>query len=261
MGDVLIYVDAENVSKKQVLSALEEAKSSLQPGDYIRGKFYGQKESIQSLVEFYMDLGFEFVDTSIFAHNMKNVTDMKIVVDSVFDICMQYRNSIKSVYILSNDTDFNPLIYKLKSLQAPLKASIFDEIGELTSVEDLLKLLQVKRYLPITKDNAFSVLYESITEVTADKFLDDSLIITFLRERIDKLFFVTKQQLGVVLPSASYDDLKSFSFDKYWHALKKYSVCDVRTALDIYLGQIFGNLIKSRDAVNILKEHYGYKGR
>lgn len=126
MSKILMFVDAENVSREQVRNYLAEARSMLQETDTFVGKCYGSKDVLGSMISFFLENGFDFIDTAVYTQAKKNLADMKIIVDSIWDILETFRGDIKAVYILSNDCDFNPLIYKLKTLDIVVKAASFD---------------------------------------------------------------------------------------------------------------------------------------
>ena len=111
MGKILIFIDAENVSKEQVTNALHDARSLSGKEDTLIGKFYGCSNVLGEMINEYLALGLEFVETSVYSLRKKNITDMKLMVDCLFDVVEAYRGDIKAIYILSNDYDYNPLVY------------------------------------------------------------------------------------------------------------------------------------------------------
>ena len=91
MSKILMFVDAENVSREQVKNYLAEARSMLQETDTFVGKCYGSKDVLGSMISFFLENGFDFIDTAVYAQAKKNLADMKIIVDSIWDILETFR--------------------------------------------------------------------------------------------------------------------------------------------------------------------------
>lgn len=53
MSKILMFVDAENVSREQVKNYLAEARSMLQETDTFVGKCYGSKDVLGSMISFF----------------------------------------------------------------------------------------------------------------------------------------------------------------------------------------------------------------
>lgn len=57
MSKILMFVDAENVSREQVRNYLAEARSMLQETDTFVGKCYGSKDVLGSMISFFLENG------------------------------------------------------------------------------------------------------------------------------------------------------------------------------------------------------------
>jgi hypothetical protein len=257
MSTILIFIDAENMSKSQALKAYEEAKRMSSPEDIILGKFYGVKENLGDLVQFYLSLGFEFVDTSIYAEQKKNLTDMKIITDTVFDIVNVFPNELKAVFILSNDCDFNPLICKLKAYNTQVIGASSFLFGSIDSVDALASYLKIQRFTPASVHTINNVLYDSIVDLTRDMLLDDTLIIKFLRTRINKLASATLAKYRYAMRELSDDEIRQFSFASYNNLLEQAGYCNVEENLKLFTNKMFGSTLDKNGVAQVVMKIRG----
>lgn len=250
---ILMFVDAENVSREQVKNYLAEARSMLQETDTFVGKCYGSKDVLGSMISFFLENGFDFIDTAVYAQAKKNLADMKIIVDSIWDILETFRGDIKAVYILSNDCDFNPLIYKLKSLDIVIKAASFDSFGEINSVNGLLRLLTVKKFLPIKKEFVTQSVYEAVSDAVKEERVDKTVILALVRDRYTILQKAVKAKYGFPMDNLSEKQLKCFSFWDFNRFLTQRGVTSSADLLKLFLTKVYGSTINDREISEVLK--------
>ncbi len=108
-----ILVDLENAGGKVAMltSIIEKVKIR---GDILIGKVYGYTESYSSLREVLLSNTFSAVPSIRFGANQKNHLDIQLVIDALE---IAYSNPlIDSFCIVSGDSDYTPLVGKLKSM-------------------------------------------------------------------------------------------------------------------------------------------------
>ena len=108
-----VLVDLENCGGKKSMLAdvIERVKIR---GDILIGKVYGYTDSYSDLKEILLSNTFAVVPSLRFGRNQKNSMDIQLVIDAL-DVC--YTNpQIDSFCIVSGDSDYVPLVGKLKSM-------------------------------------------------------------------------------------------------------------------------------------------------
>ena len=108
-----LFVDLENCGgkKSMLLDVIERVKIR---GDILIGKVYGYTDSYSDLKEILLSNTFTVVPSLRFGRNQKNSLDIQLVIDAL-DVA--YRNElIDSFCIVSGDSDYVPLVGKLKSM-------------------------------------------------------------------------------------------------------------------------------------------------
>ncbi|MBQ7488056.1 MAG: NYN domain-containing protein [Clostridia bacterium] len=108
-----LFADLENCGgKKSVLvDVLERVKLR---GDILIGKVYGYTDSFSELKEVLLSNTFAVVPSLRYGHSQKNSMDIQLVIDAL-DVA--YTNPlIDSFCIVSGDSDYVPLVGKLKSM-------------------------------------------------------------------------------------------------------------------------------------------------
>ena len=108
-----LFVDLENCGGKKgmLMDVIERVKIR---GDILIGKVYGYTDSYSDLKEILLSNTFTVVPSLRFGRNQKNSLDIQLVIDAL-DVA--YRNElIDSFCIVSGDSDYVPLVGKLKSM-------------------------------------------------------------------------------------------------------------------------------------------------
>ena len=260
MSKILIFIDAENVSKEQVTNALQDARSLSSKGDTLIGKFYGCSSVLGDMINEYLELGLEFVETGVYSLRKKNITDMKLMVDCIFDVVEAYRGDIKAIYILSNDYDYNPLVYKLKGSGFIVKAATLDGFGDINSVGDLAKFLTNQGFFPVNKNNVLCTLYTEIADVAKSILLDDKVVLMFLTRRIRNLYSSANKNFNLNLElSYSEEFIKTFSFMSFWDCVQPYDV-NLEEAFVLYQSRMFGSKLNKNDTYAVIKRIRGDYG-
>ena len=108
-----LFVDLENCGGKQsmLMDVIERVKIR---GDILIGKVYGYTDSYSDLKETLLSNTFTVVPSLRYGRNQKNNSDIQLVIDALE---IAYRNElIDSFCIVSGDSDYVPLVGKLKSM-------------------------------------------------------------------------------------------------------------------------------------------------
>lgn len=113
MSKYAIFVDLENCGAKveTLNSIIEKVKMR---GDILLGKVYGYTDRFSSLKEVLLSNTFTVVPSIRYGIAQKNNADIQLVIDAL-DVA--YRNElIDSFCIVSGDSDYTPLVGRLKSM-------------------------------------------------------------------------------------------------------------------------------------------------
>ena len=108
-----LFVDLENCGGKKgtLMDVIERVKIR---GDILIGKVYGYTDSYSDLKETLLSNTFTVVPSLRYGRSQKNSMDIQLVIDAL-DVA--YRNElIDSFCIVSGDSDYVPLVGKLKSM-------------------------------------------------------------------------------------------------------------------------------------------------
>lgn len=108
-----VFVDLENAGAKESIltNIIEKVKIR---GDILIGKVYGYTDRYSSLKEVLLSNTFSVVPSLRYGKNQKNNLDIQLVIDAM-EVAYQ-SPLIDSFCIVSGDSDYMPLVGKLKSL-------------------------------------------------------------------------------------------------------------------------------------------------
>ena len=148
----LVYVDAENINYDEAEPYLMKIKEESKEADLVVGKFYGARDVIDPSLVSYLKIGLEYVDTASIITGRKNVADMKIVVDCVFDVFQKFINDVRKVYLFTRDCDFLPLVYKLSGLNIEVETPLFEINRIPRSKSEINEKLKEIEYTPMLTD-------------------------------------------------------------------------------------------------------------
>ena len=108
-----IFIDLENTGGKTstLNRVIEKVKIK---GDILIGKVYGYQEAFSGLKEILLSNTFNVVPSLRYGVNQKNNLDIQLVIDAL-DVAYTNEN-IDCFCIVSGDSDYTPLVGKLKSM-------------------------------------------------------------------------------------------------------------------------------------------------
>lgn len=234
---VLVYVDAENLSPVEVTSTLQDLKSSLSSEEVLVGKFYGALKSITGVMSVCYREGLEFVETSSINKGSKNVTDMKLVLDCIWDV-LEDQCSVRRVVVLTKDCDFVPLVFKLIRCGVQVELPLFDPEARCYTIADVSNALKECGYCPVaTGSEALGNQFGVIRSLLNSQFSDE-LIEAYLNRKKNNFLKVMKPLLEPsVYEAAKIENGKEFSF---------YSIADgveagvLERVIDCYTSKFYG---------------------
>ena len=108
-----LFVDLENCGGKveTLTDVIEKVKIR---GDILIGKVYGYNERYDELKELLLSNTFNVVPSLRWGYNQKNNLDIQLVIDALE---VAYKNELIDCFcIVSGDSDYTPLVGKLKSM-------------------------------------------------------------------------------------------------------------------------------------------------
>ncbi len=223
-----LFVDLENCGgkKSMLMDVIERVKIR---GDILIGKVYGYTDSYSDLKETLLSNTFTVVPSLRYGRNQKNSMDIQLVIDAL-DVA--YRNElIDSFCIVSGDSDYVPLVGKLKSMgkfvlgisRSEAASSVF-----MSACSEFQFLESVASGKERTSDVSEVLTLQGVNE----------LIITILMESDDgeMLASETKSILLRLRPNFSEKSLGFSTFGKLIH----------------HLAQLYGNFSVASEEYNVI---------
>lgn len=256
MQKIFVYVDAENVNFAQfdeVYSRIKMENDSV----IIHGKVYGSKDLLGSSIQKYMLLGFDYVETSSLSVNKKNLADMKLIVDCTAEVIACEPGVVKKVYVLSHDSDFLPLVYKLTQNGYSVECMILNESYEEYTTTQLNHCLKNMGYFSSDLSTVTSVLYDDLVKRLPAEYSAD-LIESFVDERKKKFIKEINKFDSALGASIEVIPSREFSFKKVYDA--KNTMANTLTeeeAMSLfrcYTSKVFGVLLRNKEVQGYLDD-------
>ena len=166
-----VFVDLENVGAKESMLRYIIEKVKIR-GDILLGKVYGYMDRYSDLKECLLSNSFYVVPSLRYGKNQKNNLDIQLVIDAME---VAYVNPlIDSFCIVSGDSDYTPLVGKLKSMgkhvmgisRSEVASSIFiNACNEFVFLESVATQKPKKRKTREDRSVADGDIAELITQV------------------------------------------------------------------------------------------------
>lgn len=251
MRKILVYVDAENISVDQFNELQHLVREELNEDGIVIGKFYGSHSVLGGIVQACLQVGYEYVDTYPMCNSNKNVTDMKMTVDCIYDVVQTYSADTKVVYVASSDHDFVPLIHKLQGQKCEVRMPFLVK-RSLRTCADLSKDLVAKNFDAVARQRILDNPFSMIKECVGDEFMDD-VIEAFVMKKQRKIASVVTATIGIedgnsVLSIPPTD----FSYQRLQVALDTDKISNLEL-LDVYTKKMYGLCLPARDAEELLR--------
>ncbi|MCL1854294.1 MAG: NYN domain-containing protein [Clostridia bacterium] len=230
-----LFVDLENCGAKvsTLLSVLEKVKIR---GDILLGKVYGYTDQYSDLKEVLLSNTFTVVPSLRYGISQKNNADILLVIDALE---VAYTNDlIDSVCIVSGDSDYTPLVGRLKSMgkfvlgisRSEAASNIFiNACNEFQFLENVG--VRTRKSLEKKKTNGDK---EPLDEQEVNK-----LIVSILEEQSDKDELYASELKGVLLRLRPDFNEKAYGCATFLKVLDK-------------LSQKFGSLRIRNDNFNVM---------
>lgn len=249
MMKVLVYVDAENISVEQFNEFLRVIGDSLDSGEMVIGKFYGNHACLGEIMQKCFDNGYEYVDTAAMSGSRKNVTDMKLVVDCMYDVTFIYNSEVSRVYVVSSDHDFVPLAHKLKGHRCNVIMPFLDDVIAQRTCADLSKYLEKINFEMIAKKRLLDNPFYMIRDLVTDEFSDE-LIDAYVSKKRKRLKADVFEWLGKTKADSIADiPITNFGFQSIVKTLGLSTLDDCLTMFDIYAKKMFGLCLPKQLAI------------
>ena len=208
-----LFVDLENCGgkKSMLMDVIERVKIR---GDILIGKVYGYTDSFSDLKETLLSNTFAVVPSLRFGRNQKNSMDIQLVIDAL-DVA--YKNElIDSFCIVSGDSDYVPLVGKLKSMGKFVLGISRSEAASSVFMSACSEF-QFLESVASGKERVQSAVSEALT-------LEDvnDLIVTILRES-DGGEMLASEAKGVLLRLRPNFSEKSVGFSTFGKLLTRLS--------------------------------------
>ncbi len=190
-----IFVDLENCgAKAEILNTIIERVKIR--GDILLGRVYGYTDRYASLKELLLSNTFNVVPSLRFGHHQKNNLDIQLVIDALE---VAYTNDlIDSFCIVSGDSDYTPLVGKLKTMgkfvlgisRSEVASNIFiSACSEFMFLENVSsnKKKETKRIAeePLNDQDLAKLVETILEEAEEDELYASELKTTLLRLRPD----------------------------------------------------------------------------
>ena len=237
MSKFAVFVDLENCGAKvaTLKSILEKVKIR---GDILLGKVYGYTDKFDDLKEVLLSNTFTVVPSLRYGISQKNNADIQLVIDALE---VAYKNElIDSFCIVSGDSDYVPLVGRLKSMgkfvlgisRSEAASTIFiNACNEFQFLETVNKQNVVDK--PRKQKNAGG------SEELADESELNKLLITVLEERTDRGEMYASELKGTLLRLRPDFNEKAYGCATFYKLLTK-------------LANRFGDLKVQNDNYNVM---------
>ena len=237
MSKFAVFVDLENCGAKvaTLKSILEKVKIR---GDILLGKVYGYTDKFDDLKEVLLSNTFTVVPSLRYGISQKNNADIQLVIDALE---VAYKNElIDSFCIVSGDSDYVPLVGRLKSMgkfvlgisRSEAASTIFiNACNEFQFLETVNKRNVVDK--PRKQKNV------SGSEELADESELNKLLTTVLEERTDRGEMYASELKGTLLRLRPDFNEKAYGCATFYKLLTK-------------LANRFGDLKVQNDNYNVM---------
>ncbi len=199
---IAVLIDFENIAMGAKRAQYKEfdvhliLRRLLDKGKIVVKRAYADWERYSDYKRVFHEAAIELIDIPQKHYSGKNSADIKLVVDAI-DLCYA-KEHIDTFVIASGDSDFSPLVSKLKEndknvIGVGVKNStsdlLIDNCDEFIFYEDLVRPPQapshaIKSSLPKKKQQAFALLLEAIVSLKREN--KDILWASMIKETIKR---------------------------------------------------------------------------
>ena len=243
-----LFVDLENCGgkKSMLMDVIERVKIR---GDILIGKVYGYTDSYSDLKEILLSNTFAVVPSLRFGRNQKNSLDIQLVIDAL-DVA--YTNPlIDSFCIVSGDSDYVPLVGKLKTMgkfvlgisRSEAASGVFmnacSEFQFLESVASGKERAQGQEIEALTLADVNDLIVTILKESDSGEMLASEVKSVLLRLRPKRRLFHLRQADCAALPAVRRVQRGKRAVQR--HRVAQPAACD-RRGTD-YAGELYPHLL------------------
>ena len=236
MAKFAIFVDLENCGAKvpTLNSILEKVKIR---GDILLGKVYGYTDRFSDLKELLLSNTFTVVPSLRYGIAQKNNADIQLVVDALE---VAFTNPlIDSFCIVSGDSDYTPLVGRLKSMGKFVLGISRSEAASTVFINACNEFQFLEGVSGSTVAPAAPKKHRASTEEAADEAELNKLIVSILEESADTDGMYASELKGILLRLRPDFNEKSYGCSSFGKLLTK-------------LSQRFGELRVKNDNFNMM---------
>ncbi len=236
MAKFAIFVDLENCGAKvpTLNSILEKVKIR---GDILLGKVYGYTDRFSDLKELLLSNTFTVVPSLRYGIAQKNNADIQLVVDALE---VAFTNPlIDSFCIVSGDSDYTPLVGRLKSMGKFVLGISRSEAASTVFINACNEFQFLEGVSGRTVAPAAPKKHRASTEEAADEAELNKLIVSILEESADTDGMYASDRKGILLRLRPDFNEKSYGCSSFGKLLTK-------------LSQRFGELRVKNDNFNMM---------
>ena len=236
MAKFAIFVDLENCGAKvpTLNSILEKVKIR---GDILLGKVYGYTDRFSDLNELLLSNTFTVVPSLRYGIAQKNNADIQLVVDALE---VAFTNPlIDSFCIVSGDSDYTPLVGRLKSMGKFVLGISRSEAASTVFINACNEFQFLEGVSGRTVAPAAPKKHRASTEEAADEAELNKLIVSILEESADTDGMYASELKGILLRLRPDFNEKSYGCSSFGKLLTK-------------LSQRFGELRVKNDNFNMM---------
>jgi len=220
MAKFAIFVDLENCGAKvpTLNSILEKVKIR---GDILLGKVYGYTDRFSDLKELLLSNTFTVVPSLRYGIAQKNNADIQLVVDALE---VAFTNPlIDSFCIVSGDSDYTPLVGRLKSMGKFVLGISRSEAASTVFINACNEFQFLEGVSGRTVAPAAPKKHRASTEEAADEAELNKLIVSILEESADTDGMYASELKGILLRLRPDFNEKSYGCSSFGKLLTKLS--------------------------------------
>ncbi|HML45232.1 MAG TPA: NYN domain-containing protein [Clostridia bacterium] len=225
-----IFVDLENCGAKAATLnyIIERVKIR---GDILLGKVYGYTDRYSDLKELLLSNTFNVVPSLRFGHHQKNNLDIQLVIDALE---VAYTNPlIDSFCIVSGDSDYTPLVGKLKTMGKFVLGISRSEVASAVFITACNEFLFLESVTSKKKQSSQSSTEEPLTDADLAKLVE-----TILDEAEEDDMYASELKSTILRLRPDFNE-KSFGCASFGKLLLK-------------IEQQFGNIQVVNDHYNVI---------
>lgn len=228
-----IFVDLENCgAKAEMLNYIIERVKIR--GDILLGKVYGYTDRYTSLKELLLSNTFNVVPSLRFGHHQKNNLDIQLVIDALE---VAYTNDlIDSFCIVSGDSDYTPLVGKLKTMGKFVLGISRSEVASgifINACNEFMFLENVSSKKTKEKKTAKGGVEEPLNDADLAKLIE-----TILDEAEDDELYASEVKSTIMRLRPDFNE-KAFGFPSFGKLLA-------------HIEEKFGNIHVTNDNYNVI---------